>query len=246
MQVYEAKFKEQEVYLYYQCWGVFRESRAIQPDFGAVCLRRLVVCSALLQTFEQLRAQGASTVSSTVCVFLCIVVRLAAGTVNQSDCKVLTASLLSPLHSLEFLALLFRSLLGTRSGPAPIVESLFLVCRLQNLETAHKRVINTHHSARVIKLSAVVWRGEKRDQLPLAEELVPVLNNLMSATNQVDVIALSELRNNVLSKSEGDTTVVLTPLVHIFVGIRPQQVTEQACVGDVCRPHDILDSVDFN
>ena len=155
---------------------------------------------------------------------------------------VLTA--VSLIHSLEFVVLL--SLLGARSRSSPVVEGLLFVGRLQNLEAAHQRVVDAHHGARVVKLSAVVWRGEERDQLPLVEELVAVLDDLMRAADQVDIVALAELRHDVLSKSERDTTVVLTPLIDLFVGVGPEQIAQQSSVGHVGRPHYILDRVDLD
>jgi len=112
----------------------------VQPEsLGAACLRRLVVCSVV--------SAVARTRRLLLSVFL----------------FALLSVLCSPLHSLECYALLFRCslLLGTAcSGSASIVESLFLVGRLQNLETAHERIINTHHGSRVVKFSAVVGRRE--------------------------------------------------------------------------------------
>ena len=35
-----------------------------------------------------------------------------------------------------------------------------------------------HDGSGVVKLAAVVWRGEESDQAPLVEELVAILNNL--------------------------------------------------------------------
>jgi hypothetical protein len=47
------------------------------------------------------------------------------------------------------------------------------------LEGTHERLIHTHHAARVVKLPAVVGRGEEGHQLTLGEELVPVLHHLL-------------------------------------------------------------------
>jgi hypothetical protein len=44
-----------------------------------------------------------------------------------------------------------------------------------------------------------------------------------------------------LAKGEGDTTVVLTPSLNVFVGVRPEEVTEKASVWDISRSHDALD-----
>lgn len=40
----------------------------------------------------------------------------------------------------------------------------------------------------VVKLAAVVGRGEERDELPLGEELVAVLDDLVRAADQVELV----------------------------------------------------------
>lgn len=52
------------------------------------------------------------------------------------------------------------------------------VCFSPDLEGAHECLVHTHHGPGVVELSAVVRRGEQRDQLPLGEELVTVLHHL--------------------------------------------------------------------
>lgn len=47
------------------------------------------------------------------------------------------------------------------------------------LEGAHEGFINTHHTACIIKLPAVVWSREKCDQLAFGKELVSILHNLL-------------------------------------------------------------------
>jgi hypothetical protein len=47
-----------------------------------------------------------------------------------------------------------------------------------HLEGAHERLVDAHHGARVVELAAVVGRAEDGDQLPLCEELVPILHHL--------------------------------------------------------------------
>jgi hypothetical protein len=49
-----------------------------------------------------------------------------------------------------------------RDGPHRLVRrpvwEFLLVGRLQDLERAHKRLVDAHHGASIVKLSAVVWR----------------------------------------------------------------------------------------
>ena len=47
-----------------------------------------------------------------------------------------------------------------------------------HLEGAHQRVVNAHHGTSVVELAAVVRRAKHGDQLPLREELIPVLDHL--------------------------------------------------------------------
>lgn len=49
----------------------------------------------------------------------------------------------------------------------------------------------------------------------------------MSSTNQIQIMTVQEFADNISSKSEGDSTVIFTPTLHILIWIRPQQVTEQ-------------------
>jgi hypothetical protein len=51
---------------------------------------------------------------------------------------------------------------------------------MAHLEGTHERLIDTHHAAGVVKLPAVVGRGEEGHQLTLGEELVPVLHHLLN------------------------------------------------------------------
>jgi len=90
---------------------------------------------------------------------------------------------------------------GRRLGTQATTWLVLGVGRLQDREAAHQSVIHGHERARVVKLSAVVGRTEHSDQLATAEELVSILNNLVSSTNQVDIVLLEELFDHSFSKS---------------------------------------------
>ena len=49
------------------------------------------------------------------------------------------------------------------------------------LEGAHEVLVHSHHGPGVVELSAIVGRTKDGDELPLAEELVAVLNDLVRA-----------------------------------------------------------------
>ena len=75
---------------------------------------------------------------------------------------------------------------------AAIGELLFLLSWLENLEAAHKSIINGHHCSCIVKLSTVVRGTEQGHELPLGKELVAVLHHLVSPTNEVYVVLLVE------------------------------------------------------
>jgi hypothetical protein len=90
------------------------------------------------------------------------------------------------------------------------------------LETTHEGIVDTHHGSRIVKLAAIIRRGEKGHELTLAEEFVAVFYDLMSSADKVEVVSLAELVNDVLTESEADTAVILAPLVDFLVGITPE------------------------
>lgn len=51
----------------------------------------------------------------------------------------------------------------------------------------------------------------------------------MGSADEVQVMAVEELADDVGSEREGDATVVLSPALHVFVRVRPQQVAQEAC-----------------
>ena len=82
------------------------------------------------------------------------------------------------------------SLGGRRDGACPVrrgavgrAKVLALVCGLKDLKTAHKCLVHGHHCTTVIELAAVVWRTKQRDKLTTLEELVAVLDDLVSSAN---------------------------------------------------------------
>lgn len=50
---------------------------------------------------------------------------------------------------------------------------------------------------------------------------------LMSSTDQIQIMTIQEFTDHISTKSERDPTIIFTPTLHIFVWVRPQQVTEQ-------------------
>lgn len=120
------------------------------------------------------------------------------------------------------------------------ISKMILVVRLPNdqsstnLERAEQRLVHAHHGARIVELATVVWRAEQSYELALGEEFVAVLNDLMRTADQVHIVFLEEARDNIGAKGETDTSVVFTPTSDVLIGVRPQQIAEQAAVGDLC------------
>jgi len=60
---------------------------------------------------------------------------------------------------------------------------------------------------------------------------------LVGPANEVHVMFVEELGHNIRTKSERDTTVILSPAHDIFIGVSPEQITQQTLVRNVCGPH---------
>lgn len=105
--------------------------------------------------------------------------------------------------------------------------------RIAYLERTQQTLVNTHHCTSIVELSTVVWRREQRNQLSFGEELVSVLDNLVSAAYQVHVVLLKESGDDIWTKSEGDTTVVLGPSGNVLVWVGPEQVAKETAVWDL-------------
>lgn len=55
-------------------------------------------------------------------------------------------------------------------------------CFQHYLEGTHEGLVDAHHATCVVKLPAVIWSGEKCDQLAFGKELVSILHNLRRYT----------------------------------------------------------------
>jgi hypothetical protein len=106
--------------------------------------------------------------------------------------------------------------------------------------------------------------------VPLGKELVPVLYDLVSTADELEVVPLQEPRDHISSKldahkigiersarmvrqilraarargwtyGERDSTVVLTPTGDVLVRVRPEQVAQETSVWHVRRSHDPSD-----
>lgn len=73
------------------------------------------------------------------------------------------------------------------------VREFPLVSGLQDLETAHERLVHGHHGACIVKLAAVVGRREQRDQLSLSKELVTIFDNLRETSVKIKTLKLTNI-----------------------------------------------------
>jgi hypothetical protein len=119
-------------------------------------------------------------------------------------------------------------------------ESLLPLGGFQYLEGAHEGVVDAHHGAGIVELSAVVGGREDRHELTASEEFVAIFDHLMGATDEVQVMPSQELSHDIFAKSKRDAAIVLSPANNVFVGIGPQEVAQKTCVWDVGGSHDPL------
>ena len=85
------------------------------------------------------------------------------------------------------------------------------------------------YRAGVVELAAIVGRREDGDQLPVSEELVAVLHDLVRAHHQVEVVLGQELAHDVGAEGVRDAAVVLRPASDVELWVRPQKVAKQPC-----------------
>jgi hypothetical protein len=102
-----------------------------------------------------------------------------------------------------------------------------------NLERAEQALVNAHHGASIVELSAVVRRAEQSDKLALREELVPILDYLVGSANQVHVVLLEEARHHVGPEREGNTAIIFGPPGDVLIRVGPEEVAEQTTVGNL-------------
>ncbi|VDO15453.1 unnamed protein product, partial [Brugia timori] len=98
----------------------------------------------------------------------------------------------------------------TARSNATIREFLFIRW-FQNLKRAHERFIYCHHRPGIIEFSTVIWCGEQCYQLPLGKKFITILYNLMSATNEIQIMLMQELRHNFRTEGKRNTSIILTP-----------------------------------
>ena len=112
------------------------------------------------------------------------------------------------------------------------------------MEGAGEVLLDAHHRAAVVELPAVVGRREHGDQLLLREELIAVLDHLVSPADQIQLVLLQEGTHDLLPEDVAHPPLGLAPHLHAPLRVSPEQVAEQPGVGDVGGPHDGVDLLD--
>ena len=49
----------------------------------------------------------------------------------------------------------------------------------------------------------------------------------MGSADKIEVVSVKELANYICSKSEGNSSVILSPSLYILIRITPQEITQQ-------------------
>ena len=80
--------------------------------------------------------------------------------------------------------------------------------------------------------------------MPALKELVAVLDHLMGAANQINVMFLIKLADDVFAEGEGDAAIVVSVGLDAALRVRPEQIAEKPSVRNVSGPHDVLDLIE--
>lgn len=97
---------------------------------------------------------------------------------------------------------------------------------MRYLKRAHKSLVDTHHSTSIVEFTTIVGRREKSDQLTFGKELVAVLDDLMGATYQVEVVFVKKLGHHFDAERERHASIVLAPASDVLVRVGPEQIAE--------------------
>lgn len=117
------------------------------------------------------------------------------------------------------------------------------VQRLQQLKAAKKFGRDTHDRTIVVELATVVWSRENRNEDTILEELVAILNNHVSAADEVEVVASKELSDDLLSKRIANTTFAALPIVLLLGRVRPEEIVEETEVGNISWASNLADVI---
>ena len=103
--------------------------------------------------------------------------------------------------------------------------------RLYNCKTAHEIRVDAHHGGEVVELTAVVGGGKDRHELAVTEEVVAVLDDLVRAAHEVELVPVEEVLENVVAEYVAHAPVVSAPPPD-GGWVAPHEVADHAVVGD--------------
>ena len=66
----------------------------------------------------------------------------------------------------------------------------------------------------------------------------------MGATNQIDLILVTEILGNLTREDKAYASVIVLPICRVFIRVGPEQITEESGIGHVGRSHYIVDCED--
>lgn len=106
---------------------------------------------------------------------------------------------------------------------------------LEDVESDLKVCVDGHSRPRVVKLAVVVGSREERDKTAVSSELVAILDNLMSAADEINVELIAHSCDDVRAEGKASAARVDVPSFVPNIGIGPQQVQRHRRVRRVFR-----------
>lgn len=94
-----------------------------------------------------------------------------------------------------------------------LVEADASVLRPELQKGAPQLAVDAHDGARIVKVTAVIRRRKDSDAPALREELVPLVDYLVRAADQINVVLRGESLYNIGAKGPRNAAVVLAPPV---------------------------------
>jgi len=122
-----------------------------------------------------------------------------------------------------------------------VFGSILLGISLEGDEFAHQILVYIHYSGVIIEVSAVVLGTENGDQLLVfPKEPIPVFHHLVAPADQIKVVLSQEFLKLFFSENKATPSFVLLPVLHVVIGVVPEQICHEALVRDVSRLRDRL------
>lgn len=140
-----------------------------------------------------------------------------------------------------------RLLQEIRSDPLRWDNALAVGNGVEDLRAAVFAGIEGEDRGDVAAAVAVVWRRPHGDELLVEHVFDPFVDELVSAADQLQLVAVHEVLCDQRSEQPARTAGTLSPCVHVF-GIAPHQITEGTLVRDLDAAvdgSDLIQSLDL-